>query len=134
LIASGGRAAWQFWSDRAEAALASRDDFVIALQRQSGGEVDAFVAKLIYTELVANVIRHAPGPIHIVLDLQNEKLWLSVSDRGPPFEWRPTLPGVLAESGRGMFLISRYAQEVKIERGAIDGNVIRVLLTDLSTV
>jgi anti-sigma regulatory factor (Ser/Thr protein kinase) len=123
-------AAWGFSSERAENALDSRNDFVAALHRHTAPPVDEFVAKLIYTELVSNVIRHAPGPIRILLERDGAEHWLHVFDRGAPFEWRPELPGdPYGEGGRGLFLISRYSQEVVIERPSAGGNLVRIRLT-----
>jgi len=119
--------AWQFSSEHAETALTSRDDFVAALRQQAGGLVDEFVAKMIYTEAVANVIRHAPGAILIVLETDADAHWLSVFDEGPPFDWEPTLPSnPYVEGGRGLFLIDRYADSVVVERLRVGGNVVRI--------
>ena len=122
-------AAWTFSSERAEDALDFRNDFVVALQGQVTRPVEAFVAKLIYTELVSNVVRHAPGPIQILLQRVGADHWLHVSDRGAPFDWRPALPDdPYDQGGRGQFLISRYAQEVLVERPSAGGNVVRIRL------
>ncbi|MHB8148256.1 MAG: ATP-binding protein [Vulcanimicrobiaceae bacterium] len=124
--------AWKFSSEHAEIALASRDDFVAALQQQAGVRVDEFVAKLIYTEVVANVVRHAPGGIFIALEADGDAHWLCVSDEGPPFEWRPSLPtDPYTERGRGLFLIDRYADTVFVERLPAKGNVVRIRFKNL---
>ena len=124
-----GSAAWTFSSERAENALDFRNDFVVALQRHVTRPVEEFVAKLIYTELVSNVVRHAPGPIQIILQRHGPDHWLHVFDRGLPFEWRPALPDdPNDEGGRGLFLISQYAQEVVVERPSAGGNVVRIRL------
>jgi anti-sigma regulatory factor (Ser/Thr protein kinase) len=126
-------AAWTFSSERAENAFDSRNDFVAALRRHAAVPVDEFVAKIIYTELVANVVRHAPGPIQILLERDGNDLWLHVCDRGTPFEWRPALPeNPYAERGRGQFLVTRYAQEVVVERPFAHGNVVRIRLKPTS--
>jgi anti-sigma regulatory factor (Ser/Thr protein kinase) len=120
---------WRFSSERAETALDSRNDFVAALRRHTALPVDEFVAKLIYTELVSNVIQHAPGPIRILLESDGEEHWLHVFDLGASFEWRPVLPDdPYFEAGRGLFLISLYSQEVLVERPSVGGNVVRIRL------
>jgi len=122
-------AAWRFSSDRAENALDSRNDFVETLRRYSVPPVDDFVAKVIYTELVSNVVRHAPGPIRILLERDGASHWLHVFDRGAPFTWSPALPDdPYVEGGRGLFLISQYSQEVVIERPSAGGNLVRIRL------
>jgi anti-sigma regulatory factor (Ser/Thr protein kinase) len=126
-----GPTAWEFSSDRAENALGSRNDFVAALQRDATHPVDEFVAKLVYTEVVANVVRHAPGPIGILLERDGADRWLHVFDRGGPFECRAALPDdPYVEGGRGLFLISRYSQEVVVERLSSGGNVVRIKLKE----
>lgn len=118
--------AWRFSSDRAENALEVREAFLNAVQGLHG-KVDDFTVRLIFTELVANVIRHAPGPIEISLDGAEDNLWLHVTDSGPPFEWRPLIPDISAERGRGLFLVLQCAQAVSLERTP-EGNVVHVQL------
>ncbi len=121
--------AWQFSSEDAETALESRDDFVAALRQQFGTPIDEFAAKVLYTEVVANTVRHAPGAIRIVLEARNDVHWLCVFDEGPPFDWKPALPSDLyGEGGRGLFLIDRYSDCVAVERLATGGNAIRIKL------
>jgi anti-sigma regulatory factor (Ser/Thr protein kinase) len=121
--------AWDFSSGVAEDALKARDEFVTALHRQMNRPIDDFVAKLIFTELVGNVIRHAPGPIRISLELDGDEHWLHVFDRGPAFEWRSALPDdPYVGGGRGLFLISLYAEEVIVERPAAGGNGVHIKL------
>ncbi len=121
--------AWQFASEDAETALGSRDDFVAALHQQFGAPIDEFAAKVLYTEVVANAVRHAPGSIRIVLEARDDAHWLSVFDEGPPFDWTPRLPADLyGEGGRGLFLIDRYSDCVAVERLATGGNAVRIKL------
>ena len=120
--------AWQFSSEHAERALGVRDEFVAALERLDP-QVDTFVIKLIFTEVVANVVRHAPGPIELFLDADGDDFWLSVFDRGPQFEWNARLPeDPYVEGGRGLFLIDRYARKIVVERRPLGGNVVRIQL------
>jgi len=118
--------AWRFSTDRADRALDVREAFLRVLH-DGNDRVDTFIAHLIFTELVANVIRHTPGPIDIALDAAGDSLWLHVGDRGPPFELNPVIPAPHAERGRGLYLISQYAADLSVERTS-EGNVVHVRL------
>lgn len=117
---------WSFSSDRANSALDVREAFLKTPQ-DVNRRIDGFTARLIFTELVDNVIRHAPGPIEIALEASGDSLWLHVTDRGPPFEWRPRIPAPAAESGRGIFLVSQCAADISLERTR-EGNIVHVKL------
>jgi anti-sigma regulatory factor (Ser/Thr protein kinase) len=72
---------------------------------------------LIFSELVGNAVRHAPGPLSISLELRAHEIVLHVIDKGPGFEYEPSLPSsIWAEGGRGLFLVSTLARAVEVER------------------
>jgi anti-sigma regulatory factor (Ser/Thr protein kinase) len=81
----------------------------------SGSGVDEFAAKLIYTELIGNVVRHAPGAVEIALQSDGQRVLLEVSDDGPGFEPARGLPPALAENGRGLFLVAQFADRMWVE-------------------
>lgn len=118
---------WEFRSDHAFKALDARPAFVQMLRNHASG-VDLFGAALVFSELVANVVRHAPGPIRINAEVADD-VTLNVHDEGPGFDPRPELPSdVLAESGRGMFLIARFTKELRVEKIPNDGMKVCVVL------
>ena len=108
---------WVLHADRAETALAKRDEFLKALERESGCKrVDRFVAALIYTELVGNVIRHASGPIDIRLSCANREAVIQVYDTGHGFELRRSLPKhPLDDHGRGLYLVSQFSKTLDVQ-------------------
>ena len=72
---------------------------------------------MIFSELVGNAVRHAPGALSISLSDDAGKVYLHVIDEGPGFEQSPTLPSdIWSESGRGLFLISALAKDLTVER------------------
>ncbi len=120
LLAIGGdRGAlrWTFDANDALAAGFARDAVVDALERRRVGVVDRTVAELVYAELVGNVKRYAPGAIDVALDLSGEYAVLHVVDAGPGFQHNARLPAdALAESGRGLFIVSTISEEFAVTR------------------
>jgi PAS domain S-box-containing protein len=94
---------------RASARFAAR--LVEALERQ-GYALDAIInAELVLSELVGNLVRHAPGPAMFALDVQHGRVVLHVLDDGPGYRFLSRLPtDTLSERGRGLFLISALAE------------------------
>ena len=70
---------------------------------------DLDAAELIVGELVANVIRHAPGSISLHVSWKGREAVLVVTDRGPGVPAVPGVPDGEAISGRGLFLIRALA-------------------------
>jgi anti-sigma regulatory factor (Ser/Thr protein kinase) len=81
---------------------------------------------VIVGELVANVIRHAPGPIGIYVAWEDEGATLIVADRGRGIPALRCVPSNLAERGRGLFLVEALARSVSIS--ASPGNGSRVIV------
>ncbi|MBV9720096.1 MAG: ATP-binding protein [Candidatus Eremiobacteraeota bacterium] len=107
---------WRYESSDAIDCLTERRNFLEAVREHRDWEVDDEAAKVVFTELVANVVRHAPGPIEVTLECDGCSLLLNVSDRGSGFAYEPKLPeNLLAEGGRGLYIVSRLATEVRIE-------------------
>jgi anti-sigma regulatory factor (Ser/Thr protein kinase) len=119
---------WMYESRDAATALIERASFMRALTRHRGGRLDVTAAKIVYTELVTNVVRHAPGPIRIVLIADGRDVILDVSDCGSRFRYEPRLPAdCYSEGGRGLYLVSQVAVAVRLEPRAPMGS--RVLAT-----
>jgi len=98
------------------AGLAQRGAFIERLRRHRGPALDLDAAKIVFTELVTNVIKHAAGPIRISLECDSRRVFLRISDWGPGFTYAPRLPDQFSESGRGLFLVSRSSIVVRVER------------------
>lgn len=86
-------------------------------------------AQLVLGELAGNVVRHAPGPVEIVLDFTGPAAVLHVLDEGPGFERAPMLPSdVLSESGRGLYIVSEMSELFGISRRPHGGSHARAVL------
>jgi anti-sigma regulatory factor (Ser/Thr protein kinase) len=84
---------------------------------------------LIFGELIGNVVRYAPGPITAMLDVSGPAPVLHVVDEGRGFEFRPRLPAdLLSERGRGLFLVTAFAEELSVERRRTGGSHARAVL------
>jgi len=109
---------WTFASADASRAERARHQFVNAM-RLIGGDQDYSTAELIFGELIGNVVRHAPGEIFVRLDWTAAHPVLTVLDTGTGFEYAPHLPGdLLAEGGRGLYIVSALARNVDITRNS----------------
>jgi serine phosphatase RsbU (regulator of sigma subunit)/anti-sigma regulatory factor (Ser/Thr protein kinase) len=86
-------------------------------------------AELILTELIGNVVRHAPGRAQVSLSSDAGQVLLTVEDDGAGFAYRPTAPvDARAESGRGLFIVAALAQDVQVSAGPAGGTRIAVQL------
>lgn len=110
-----------------DAAYAShaRSVFQTYLRRYAASESDVDAAELIFGELVANVARHAPGPIRASLEWTPDGAVLEVRDTGPGFDFLASLPPDDAENHRGLYIVSVLAGRVVQRRGE-DGTVMAV--------
>lgn len=80
-------------------------------------------------ELIGNAVRHASGPVWVSVAWTGARPELTVWDLGPGFVLQAELPpDPLAESGRGLFLVSRLAGDlaVAVRRGG--GAAVRATL------
>ncbi len=79
--------------------------------------------ELVLAELIGNVVRHAPGPAEIVLDLSQSYAVLHVVDRGAGFRHIARLPAdPMSELGRGLFLINALARDFTVMARAGGGS------------
>ena len=120
LVAIGGDHGALRWTfdarDGADAATA-RGELVAALERRGIGKADRTISELVFAELVGNAKRYAPGFIDVALDLSGEAGVLHVVDGGGGFQHNARLPAdALAESGRGLFIVSTIAEEFAVTR------------------
>ncbi|MFC9621003.1 ATP-binding protein [Streptomyces sp. NPDC056930] len=73
------------------------------------------IAELLASELVTNAYLHSSGPYSLRLrDAGRSRIRLSVWDTNPhipaPFQWTAEAPAELAERGRGLYLVTLYAE------------------------
>jgi len=136
LLDARAPAAWHFESDDAGSATDARFAFVSYLQRRNLDPDLVATAELVFGELVANVVRHAPGPIEIDLAWGDDTPVLAVRDRGPHFDVGSlALPeDDFAESGRGLFIITNAASPPVVTARPGGGNEVAVALATSATV
>ncbi len=108
---------WQFEAEDARAAYTMRDEYFRTLSRVCDlNQEDLATCSLIFAELVGNAVRHAPGPLSVSLEFRENNAVLHVIDKGAGFTYEPALPASLwSEGGRGLYLISLLAREVRVE-------------------
>ena len=118
---------WNFESSSEIDARRLRRELIDLLRTQGHGDFDA--AELVYGELIGNVVRHAPGRIKIRLDWEDDLPVLTVGDRAQPFSVNAKLPeDIMAECGRGMFIIKTLVRDFHIRDVPGDGTEVRVTL------
>ncbi len=130
-VAEGGvhTARWRFASPDERAAGAARHAYAQRLRQLGIPEDEVVSGELIFGELVGNAYRYAPGEVEVVLDVSAAAPVLHVFDTGEGFEYRPRLPSdLLAERGRGLFLVTALAEEVSAELRRPSGSHVRVVL------
>jgi anti-sigma regulatory factor (Ser/Thr protein kinase) len=117
---------WRFQADEAREALPQRYSYLAFLRASCTPESDYDGALIIFTELIANVIRHTAGPIQIsVRRNPRGSVTLRVTDKGRPFGFPASLPPTTSESGRGLYIVAQLSSDVSVSRNGY-GNVVRV--------
>jgi serine phosphatase RsbU (regulator of sigma subunit)/anti-sigma regulatory factor (Ser/Thr protein kinase) len=125
-----GELRWQFEAADSRSAYSMREAFFQRiLTTCDADEEQLSTCGLIFAELIGNAVRHAPGSLAVSLEDRDGAFILHIIDKGPGFGYEPTLPGnIWAESGRGLFLISKLAREVSVEQIPGLGSHIAVVL------
>jgi PAS domain S-box-containing protein len=120
---------WQFDSRDSRAAYCVRDQVLQFLRELAHPEQELFEVKAVIGELIANVVEHAPGDVHLEVDWSGERAVLRMRDRGPGFTARASLPrDVLSEGGRGLFLIAALADDLRASSHFDGGTEVSVRL------
>ncbi|HTJ26310.1 MAG TPA: ATP-binding protein [Candidatus Limnocylindria bacterium] len=122
----GVRTDWSLVRSDAAEALHARDAIKSFLREQADPSSDLDAVEVIVGELVANVIRHAPGPIGIYVAWEDEGATLIVADRGRGIPTLRSVPTDTSERGRGLFLVEALSRGVSIS--ATPGNGSRVIV------
>jgi signal transduction histidine kinase len=120
---------WRFHADHARAATDARRSFIDHVRAEAPESSFIDAAEVVFGELVANVVRHAPGPIDIALEWIDGFAILHVTDRGNGFTFESRRRAdILMESGRGLWLVEQFGGTVDVERIAGYGTHVRVTL------
>jgi anti-sigma regulatory factor (Ser/Thr protein kinase) len=113
----GAASGFRLAADDALVALDARRLFVTYLARQADELSDLAAAEMIYGELIANVARHAPGPIEISVAWEGEVPVLVVSDYGLGYDLaEATLPNGDSECKRGLFIVATLGRNLRVTR------------------
>ncbi|HEY9179372.1 MAG TPA: ATP-binding protein, partial [Candidatus Baltobacteraceae bacterium] len=120
---------WRFdprWND---VAMRARREIAQVLQDAGMDSTGLFRFNTIFAELVANMIRYAPGTAEILLQRHDDSFVLHALDKGPGFTVAPRLPNDLfSERGRGLYLISKLADGFSVDRRPGGGSHARITL------
>ena len=120
---------WVFRGDDAAAAMDVRRKLVQELRSANASEVEVADAELVFGELLGNAVRHTDGQVEAALDFTGDEPILHVLDQGPGFRFHARLPNDdLSESGRGLFITKKLAQDVSVAHRPGGGSHARVVL------
>jgi anti-sigma regulatory factor (Ser/Thr protein kinase) len=120
---------WHFQSDHAFDARATRKEFMDYLHGVCTVDSDFEASEIVFGELIANVIRHAPGPIEILSRADNPAVMLYIWDSGNGFALQPQLPhDPCSDRGRGLFIVSSLCKEFSVRCTSGGLNQVCVLL------
>lgn len=107
---------WVFEAVDAASAQGARVAFSRYIARTCSPDSDFVGCEIIFGELIGNVVRHAPGPVEIILQWSGDRATLHVYDRGPGFPYRGAhLPDTYSEGGRGIYIVNELGRDVRIE-------------------
>jgi serine phosphatase RsbU (regulator of sigma subunit)/anti-sigma regulatory factor (Ser/Thr protein kinase) len=108
---------WNFDSADAAAAADVRGLIAAKLAARGASGSDIFNADMVFSELMGNVCRYAPGAVSVAVDWRRDTLVLHVMDNGAGFEFLPELPDdLMSERGRGLFIVNALVEDFHIKR------------------
>jgi len=120
---------WRFHSSDAHTASTSRQAISAYLRAMAANEDQIFAAAVINVAMIAHTVEHAPGLVEVRIDWTGEKPVVAVRDKGPGLRAEPNaLPNLMAESGRGLFLIRAFAESTYVQTAKGRGTEISVVL------
>jgi PAS domain S-box-containing protein len=124
---AGDERAWSFSSGDGRTGTAIRREIGALVSEWTARPDAQFSSELAFGELIANAVRHAPGPVRAIVRRDEGAVRLIVEDRGLGFVPRAAVHGLDAESGRGLTLVGALADGVTIEATPLGGT--RVVVT-----
>lgn len=128
-MSANANAAWSCVRSDARDATGARREvraFLADLADESSSDLDG--TEVIVGELIANVIRHAPGPIGVYCSWHGERATLVVADRGPGIPSVRGVPDGGCEAGRGLLIVEALAVAFTVERATPFGSRVVVEL------
>lgn len=122
-------APWHIWSSDSTVVRRYRHEFIAYLRLHACAGSDYEAAELIFGELVANAVMHAPGSLDVTVDWESNQAVLHVSDQGAPINVRSIAsPDPDAEHGRGLWIISTLAHKLTAVTHAGGGKTVSATL------
>ena len=121
-----GTAGWSMVKADAREALTARHAVREFLAAQADESSDLDAVETIVGELIANVIRHADGPIGIHVSWEGDSAVAIIADRGPGIPVVRPVPGADDTCGRGLMIVQALAK--RVEFSARRGNGSRVVV------
>ncbi len=109
----GDEREWRFLSTDARVAALARREIgeLVALRRPA----ERFTAEIVFGELIANAVRHAPGPVVARCRVAPDgTATIEVDDAGGGFAPAPRAADPFAETGRGLALLRALAGGVRV--------------------
>ena len=120
---------WTFDPRDAEAASRTRAALCGELAARGVVADDVLNLELVFSELIGNVVRYAGANVEVRLECAADLAVLHMLDDGPGFVYVPHLPSdLLAESGRGLYLVTALANEFTILPRSGGGSHARAVL------
>jgi anti-sigma regulatory factor (Ser/Thr protein kinase) len=119
---------WLLSPATADTGSALRAEIGRFLRRHAHERADVEAAELVVSELVANAVEHAGGPVWVSLDWSRSEPVLSVHDLGPSFELDLTMPDASDHRGRGLWLVSQFAKDMDVAAKRAGGNRVSATL------
>jgi anti-sigma regulatory factor (Ser/Thr protein kinase) len=123
---------WTFDAQDAKTARATRNFIIRHLRTNAASDDECHDAAVVFGELLSNVVRHAPGPIEVRLEMRGRTPVLHVLDQGHGFQHVAKAPvDVMSEAGRGLALIAALSAEFNVTRRSepLSGSHARAVLS-----
>lgn len=139
-VRSGGLLTWTLPAGEMERVPVVRRLVMTALRARASASGDLDAAEIVVAELLANTLRHTPGPAWVGLSWDGPHPLLTVTDVGPGFgecpellddrnRLHPRLPeNQLAERGRGLYLVAQLTRDLVVTPRPSGGSAISVTL------
>lgn len=120
---------WHFDVTDANAARKVCNEYLDDMTRHKIDATDRTFAEIVLRELIANVVRYAPGLVEIALDWCGPTPVLHVLDRGPGFRYDPNVSvDSLSDRGRGLTIVRLLSEEFLVSERPDGGSHARSVL------
>ncbi|HEV2644462.1 MAG TPA: SpoIIE family protein phosphatase, partial [Candidatus Elarobacter sp.] len=123
----GDEREWRFVSNDFRTGALVRREVRELIAEWTQREQTGFDSELAFGELIANAVRHAPGPVRVLASTDGSEIaTLVVEDAGPGFTHDDQGLDPYAETGRGLGLVRAVSDGVQIESTALGGTRVTV--------